>query len=75
MVMVNKLLNVFVSTSSLQSKILTDQKCENWRIFRNSEHKKRPVYGSLIILKFYVSASRMQNIAPNPNDVHIFGGA
>ena len=29
----------------------------------------------LIILKFYVSASRMQNIALNPNDVHIFGGA
>ena len=35
-----------------------------------SEGKKRPVYGALIILKFYVSASRMQNIALNPNDVH-----
>ena len=34
-----------------------------------------PVYGALTILKFYVSASRMQNIALNPNDVHILGGA
>ena len=34
-----------------------------------------PVYGTLTILKFYVSDSRMQNIDPNPNDVHLFGGA